>query len=117
MIAAQFRALSAAVLLALGTALPAQADPALDRQILHVVNRTGFGPTAAEIAHVKAIGIDRYIDEQLDPTAISEPAALAARLAALDTLKLGAAELFAKYGPPQSEMSEGAKPTQEAIDA
>jgi uncharacterized protein (DUF1800 family) len=113
MIAAQFRALSAAVLLALGIALPAHADPALDRQILHVVNRMGFGPTAEEVAHVKAIGIDRYINEQLDPTAIPEPAALTARLAALDTLRLGAGELFAKYGPPQTEMSA----TQEAIDA
>jgi len=97
--------------------LPARADPALDRQIIHVLNRIGFGPTAEAVAHVKAIGIDAYIDEQLSPAAPPEPAALTDRLAALDTQKLGASELFAKYGPQPNETMEGAKPTQEAIDA
>src|ERR1700687_2517864 len=95
--------------------LPAHADAALDRQIIHVLNRIAVGPTPEAVAHVKAIGIDRYIDEQLDPGALAEPAALTDRLAALDTLGLGASELFAKYGPPPSETLEGGKPTPAAI--
>ena len=111
------RALATACVIWLTAPLPAHADAALDRQIIHVLNRIGSGPTAEAVAHVKAIGIDRYIDEQLDPGALPEPAALTDRLAALDTQGLGASELFAKYGPPPSETMDGAKPSQEMIDA
>ncbi len=88
-----------------------------DRQIIHLLNRIAFGPTPALVAHVKAIGIDRYIDEQLDPAALPEPAELAERLAPLDTLKLGASQLFAKYGPASMETANGMQPTQQAMDA
>ncbi|HUI34728.1 MAG TPA: DUF1800 domain-containing protein [Stellaceae bacterium] len=98
-------------------AVPARADPALDRQIIHVLNRITLGPTAEAVAHVKAIGIDRYVDEQLDPASLPEPTALTDRLAALDTQELSAAQLFAKYGPQPSETMASAKPTQEMIDA
>jgi uncharacterized protein (DUF1800 family) len=91
----------------------ARADDASDRQIIHILNRVGFGPTVDAVAHVKAIGIARYIDEQLDPDRIEEPAALTQRLATLDTQGLDASQLFAQYGPPPGEMSA----TQEAIDA
>jgi uncharacterized protein (DUF1800 family) len=97
--------------------LPARADATLDRQIIHVLNRIGAGPTEETAAHIKAIGIDRYIDEQLSPDTLPEPAALTERLAALDTQRLSASQLFVQYGPPPSETMEGAKPTQEAIDA
>jgi uncharacterized protein (DUF1800 family) len=95
--------------LALVAARPAAAEPATDQQIIHLLNRLGYGPTPEAVAHVKAIGIDRYIDEQLNPEAIPEPPALSERLAALDTLRLDAAQLFAQYGPllPTLEM----KPT------
>src|SRR5580704_7855730 len=96
--------------------LPARADPS-DQQIIHVLNRMGFGPTTEAVAHVKEIGVDRYIEEQLDPKAIAEPAALTERLATLDTLSLGAARLFTKFGPPPAEMNDGMKVTQEAVDS
>ena len=77
-----------------------RADPQpTDRQVLHILNRVAFGPTADDVAHVKAVGIDRYIDEQLHPQTIPEPAALTARLATLDTLKPNPVELFREYGP------------------
>jgi uncharacterized protein (DUF1800 family) len=101
---------------AIMAALPAHAELG-EAQILHLLNRAGFGPTQAAVAHVKAIGIDGYIDEQLHPETIALPAALAARLGALDTLRLGAAELFTEYGPPQAEMDGTSKPSQAEIDA
>jgi hypothetical protein len=97
----------------LGATLPARADDAGDRQIIHVLNRLGFGPTRADIDHVKAVGIDRYIDEQLHPAAIPEPPALTGRLAGLDTTRLGAAQLFVQYGPLLPVMNGGVKPTPE----
>jgi uncharacterized protein (DUF1800 family) len=98
--------------------MSARAEPAAtDRQVIHLLNRIAFGPTAALVAHVKAIGIDRYIDEQLDPAALPEPAVLTERLAPLDILKLGASELYAKFGPASIETAKGMQPSQQAMDA
>jgi hypothetical protein len=115
MIAAS-RLIAALAIVGLIAPLPARADPS-GQQIIHVLNRMGFGPTTEAVAHVKEIGVDRYIEEQLDPKAIAEPAALTERLATLDTLSLGAARLFTKFGPPPAEMNDGMKVTQEAVDA
>jgi uncharacterized protein (DUF1800 family) len=87
------------------------ADGAANRQILHILDRLAFGPTAADVTYVKAIGIDRYIAEQLDPGAISEPSALTERLTGLDTLKLDPVQLFAEYGPLRA--TDGMKPAPE----
>src|ERR1700722_12215487 len=95
----------------------AAAGQASDQQIVHLLNRIGFGPTPEEVAHVRQIGIERYIAEQLDPDSISEPPALTARLAAVDTLPLDSAAIFKGYGPPPPEAKEGAKPTPEQVQA
>jgi uncharacterized protein (DUF1800 family) len=71
-----------------------------DRQILHILNRLAFGPTLDEFREVKAVGIDRWIDEQLHPENIAEPTALQQRLAGLETLRLDAMQLRQLYGPP-----------------
>jgi uncharacterized protein (DUF1800 family) len=95
-------------------ALPVAAGQSIsDSQALHLLNRLGFGPTAAELLHVETIGANRYIDEQLDPAAIPEPTELTERLAALDTLRLDPAQLFQAYGPPLPV--GGLKPPPEAI--
>src|SRR5215472_1330042 len=86
-----------------------------DRRVLHVLDRLAFGPTAADVKHVKAIGIDRYIAEQLDPDAIPEPPELTQRLAGLETLKLDPVQLFAEYGPLRA--TETTKPTPEEQQA
>src|SRR5579863_9501179 len=92
--------LGGACSVALIKALPALADTAgTDQQVMHIANRLGFGPNAADVAHIRQIGIDRYIEEQLHPTAIPEPAELAQRLTALDTLRLDPIQLFIQYGP------------------
>jgi uncharacterized protein (DUF1800 family) len=77
-----------------------------DRQALHLLNRLAFGPTIEDLRHVEAIGGDRYIAEQLDPRAIPEPPRLIRRLAALDTLRMDPAELFAVYWPPLGKSGE-----------
>ena len=105
--------LAAICVVALAASLPAFADPASDQQIIHVLNRIAFGPTPADVAHVKEIGIDRYIDEQLHPDKIAESPALTERLVGLDTLKLNPVELFKEYGPILPIMNGGVKPTPE----
>ncbi|MGA8402836.1 MAG: DUF1800 domain-containing protein [Stellaceae bacterium] len=103
--------LCVAVCAAPGMALAAAGDS--DQQITHVLDRIAFGPTAAEVAHVRQVGIDHYIDEQLHPETIPEPAALTGKLDGLDTLKLDPAQLFTEYGPILPILNGGVKPTPE----
>ena len=76
------------------------AQPASDRQIVHVLNRLAFGPTLEDFHHVQSIGVDRYIVEQLNPGSITEPFELRWRIAALDTLRYNAVQLRQLYGLP-----------------
>src|ERR1041385_6972505 len=99
------------MLIAAGLVPARAAEPVSDRQILHILDRLAFGPTAQDIEHVKQIGLEPYIDEQLDPAAIEEPAALTEKLAAFDTLKLDPVQLFAEYGPLRP--ANGARPDPE----
>ncbi|HYU12176.1 MAG TPA: DUF1800 domain-containing protein [Stellaceae bacterium] len=91
------------------------AERATDRQILHVLDRLAFGPTIEDFRHVKAVGIERYVAEQLDPAAIAEPPALIERLAGLETLWLDPVRLYAEYGPLRE--ADGVKPNPEAQQA
>ena len=88
-----------------------KADLAAPARVLHVLNRLAFGPTIDDFRHVEAIGVERYIAEQLDPEAISEPIELRFRLAQLDTLDLDAVRLRQLYGPLRPVL--GVRPTPE----
>src|SRR4051812_48672092 len=57
---------------------------------LHILNRLGFGPTPSDLAHIRAIGVDRYIDEQLSPRSIPLTKALDSKLEGLSTLRMSA---------------------------
>ena len=71
-----------------------------DQRILHAINRLTFGPTPGAIAHVREIGIDRFINEQLQPETIDD-SDLAKRLEVVPTQRLASAELYQFYPPPQ----------------
>jgi uncharacterized protein (DUF1800 family) len=112
-----FRFLTAFCIVISATICPTFADTASDQQIIHVLNRMAFGPTPADIQHVREIGIDRYIDEQLHPERIAESPALTERLAAIATLKLEPSQLFVEYGPILPIMNGGVRPTPEEAKA
>jgi uncharacterized protein (DUF1800 family) len=75
---------------------PSQPD---NRTIVHVLNRVGFGPAPGDIERVRAIGIDKYIEQQLHPERLPDEG-LAARLAPLDTLTKSSRELAESYFMP-----------------
>jgi uncharacterized protein (DUF1800 family) len=111
------RRLAAAFAMCLLVGLPASAaENAAEKEALHVLNRLAFGPTVEDLRHVEAIGVDRYIDEQLYPQAIREPPELIQRLAMLDTLRLDPVRLFEIYGPWRP-FRGGAKPSPEEAKA
>jgi uncharacterized protein (DUF1800 family) len=107
------RFFAALLIAALALVRPGLADTPSDRQIIHILNRMAFGPTPADVPHVRQIGIDRYIDEQLHPEAIAEPPELTQRLAGLETLSLNPVQLFREYGPVPPVANGGAKATPE----
>src|SRR6266581_3182229 len=70
-----------------------------DQRILHVLNRLGFGARPGDVERVKAIGLDKYIEQQLSPEKIDD-SATEARLQNLETLRMTTAELYGKYPEP-----------------
>ena len=82
-------------------------SPAPDRaeltgaeRIHHVLDRLAFGPRPGDAERVASMGVDRWIDEQLDPRTIDDTAA-ERTLALLETQRKSAAELLADHPDPQ----------------
>ena len=92
------KALSALVLAA-ATAISAATLPANDQTITHVLNRVAFGPRAGDVDRVRALGVERYIDEQLHPDRLPD-AAMAGRLADLQTVGMNSREISQKIEQP-----------------
>jgi uncharacterized protein (DUF1800 family) len=70
-----------------------------DQKIIHLLNRTGFGPRPGDLERVKQIGITGYIDQQLHPERIDD-AATEARLRGFSSLKMDIAQIYDKYPAP-----------------
>jgi len=76
--------------------------PKDDVAIVHVLNRTGFGPRQGDLERVRSQGIQRYIDEQLRPERLAD-APVSARLAGLTTIGLSSRQIAQQYELPQIE--------------
>ena len=85
------------VRLALGKKLQKQ-DPAERKRAVHALNRLAFGPRPGEIEQVLAIGVDKWIDQQLHPDKMDD-AAIEARLQPFRTLRMGTKEIVQNFPP------------------
>jgi len=79
----------------------------LGQRSLHVLNRLAFGPRPGEVDHVKQIGVENWIERQLQPDSIPEPTDLRQRVASLQTLHMTPVELFAQYQEPLRQLAPG----------
>jgi uncharacterized protein (DUF1800 family) len=72
-----------------------------DQRVLHVLNRLGFGARPGDVERVKAMGIENYINQQLNPSGIAD-LTIEAKLKDknLPTLAMTTAELYEKYPQP-----------------
>jgi uncharacterized protein (DUF1800 family) len=70
------------------------------QQAMHVLNRLTFGPRPGDVDRVMALGVHKWIDQQLDPSKIDD-SALDARLSQYRTLKMDAREMAENFPPPQ----------------
>ena len=99
----------AAVLVMAASVPPAvskkKSDPSSTAQLderkraAHALNRLTFGPRPGEAERVLAMGVDRWVDEQLHPEKIDDRA-LEARLAPFRTLRMDAREMVEAFPPP-----------------
>lgn len=67
-------------------------------QAHHVLNRLAFGPRPGDVDRVLAVGVDRWIDQQLRPERIAD-GNTERLLASFPTLRQGASQLLREYPP------------------
>src|SRR5260370_2103304 len=69
-----------------------------EKRALHVLNRLTFGPRPGDLDSVSKMGVDKWIDQQLHPAKIDDPA-LETRLAPLRTLTMNTHHIVHHYPP------------------
>ena len=70
-----------------------------EQRVLHVLNRLGFGARPGDVERVRAMGLERYIEQQLRPDGIQDAVA-ESKVQSLEALKMTTPELYAKYPQP-----------------
>src|SRR5262245_35860025 len=82
--------------------------PGSDPNIVHVLNRIGFGARPGDVERVRAMGLAKYIDAQLTPDRIPDTA-MASRLAGFETLGLSSRTIASEYYVPAQMARRQAK--------
>ncbi len=75
----------------------APAQTSTQAEALHAVNRLSFGPAPGEVSRVMQMGVDRYVDEQLNPERLALPVQLTRQLDSLRTPRMSQDDLIAQY--------------------
>jgi uncharacterized protein (DUF1800 family) len=70
-----------------------------DHRALHALNRLTFGPRPGDVTAVEAMGLDKWISEQLNPETIDD-SALEARLGAYPAMRLSRHDLVERFPSP-----------------
>lgn len=73
-----------------------------DQATLQALNRLAFGPRPGDVQRIEKMGLEKWIDQQLDPSSINE-SALHQRLAGFATLQMSTSELLSRFQQPQAE--------------
>ncbi|MDQ3219624.1 MAG: DUF1800 domain-containing protein [Acidobacteriota bacterium] len=86
-----------------------------DQKILHVLNRLGFGARPGDVEKVKAFGLQKYIDQQINGIAINDATA-ENKVKNIEIFNMTTAQVFAKYPNPGALLRrlEGRKRNQPA---
>jgi uncharacterized protein (DUF1800 family) len=72
-----------------------------EERAAHALNRLAYGPRPGDAANIARLGaavwLERWLDDQLQPSRIPAPADLTERLSGLEVLRLDQAELVGRY--------------------
>ncbi|HYM78753.1 MAG TPA: DUF1800 domain-containing protein [Candidatus Dormibacteraeota bacterium] len=88
------------------------ADSAAEqKRAVHALNRLTFGPRPGDVQQVMAMGVDRWIDQQLHPEKISD-SAVESRLTPLRTLHMSSKEIMEDFPdqPLLKQVMDGKRP-------
>jgi uncharacterized protein (DUF1800 family) len=78
-----------------------------DEAINHALNRLAYGPGSGDVERIRQMGLEKWIDQQLNPDSIDD-SALDARLRKYPTLKMSSKELLEEFPQPaQAAKQEG----------
>jgi len=75
-----------------------------DQRIAHVLSRLTFGARPGDFEKVKGMGVEAFINQQLDPDAIDNTAVMA-KLRRLPTLNMATPVIIEQYTPPKPVVS------------
>lgn len=70
-----------------------------EEAILHAMNRLGFGPRPGEVARIREMGLETWVQRQLHPEQIDD-SALEARLGRYPTLAMSSTQLLEEFPNP-----------------
>jgi uncharacterized protein (DUF1800 family) len=70
-----------------------------DQATMHALNRLAYGPRPGDVARLEKMGLERWIDQQLDPDSIDD-SALDQRLQKYPTLTMSSQQLLEQFPPP-----------------
>jgi uncharacterized protein (DUF1800 family) len=87
-----------------------------DAAVIHVLNRLAYGPRPGDVEKVKAMGLEKWIAQQLEPRRIADPA-VGPLLARLETAELSSHDLLKGYEVPRAARREIAQKQAEMADA
>ena len=71
-----------------------------DQRVAHVLSRLTFGARPGDFERVKAMGVDAFINQQLDPDSL-DAGAVSARLRGLQTLRMATPVIIEQFTPPK----------------
>jgi uncharacterized protein (DUF1800 family) len=84
-----------------------------DQRVAHVLSRLTYGARPDDFEKVKAIGVEAFINQQLDPDSIDNSAAIA-KLKRLPTLGMATPVIIEQYTPPKPVASPSPDPVKPA---
>ena len=101
------------------TATPATLDALDDVALLHLLDRLTYGPRPGDLSRVRAMGVERWLDQQLDPGRLDD-GRVERVLQTLPTLSLPIQELQRQYPRPdpalRAKMATGEMTRAEIIE-
>lgn len=80
-----------------------------DQQVLHLLNRSAFGPAPGDFDRVRQAGLKAYLEEQLHPSQIDD-SSVEERLRQLPTLTMSSEQLIENYPPRKVLKAQGGRP-------
>jgi uncharacterized protein (DUF1800 family) len=80
-----------------------------DQRIAHVLSRLTYGARPGDFEKVKAMGVEAFINQQLDPDSIDNSTAIA-KLRRLPTLGMATPVIIEQYTPPKPVASPSPAP-------